>query len=120
MIQVFIDDVDICSLNLKWLRKNIGVVSQEPVLFGTTIDENIRYGRDDVTHEEIVRAARKANAHDFIMDLPKVGDSNDVTPPPPPPIYIYDICKGANSGRGFFRNFRKGGGSTVEGYALIL
>lgn len=58
------------SLNLKWLRGNIGVVSQEPVLFDTSIVENIRYGKEDATMEEIHRAAKKANAHDFITRLP--------------------------------------------------
>ncbi len=50
----------------------IGVVSQEPVLFATTITENIRYGRPDVTDEEIVKATKEANAYDFIMNLPDV------------------------------------------------
>ena len=58
------------SLNLKWLRRNIGLVSQEPVLFDTTIAENIRYGREDATMEEIEAAARNANAHNFISELP--------------------------------------------------
>lgn len=50
----------------------IGVVSQEPVLFATTIAENIRYGRLDVTQYEIEQAAKEANAYDFIMTLPDV------------------------------------------------
>ncbi len=48
------------------------MVSQEPVLFATTIAENIRYGRDDATQEEIEQAAKMANAHDFISSMPKV------------------------------------------------
>ncbi|XP_023932082.1 multidrug resistance protein 1A isoform X3 [Lingula anatina] len=68
--QVFLDGVDIKDLNIKWLRNHIGVVSQEPVLFATTIAENIRYGRDGVTQEEIEKAAKEANAHDFISQLP--------------------------------------------------
>ena len=52
------------------MRSHIGVVSQEPVLFDTTIAENIRYGKKDVTKEEIKEAARNANAHDFISALP--------------------------------------------------
>ena len=48
----------------------MGVVGQEPVLFGTTIGENIRYGRDGVTQIEVEQAAREANAHDFIIRLP--------------------------------------------------
>lgn len=68
-----IDGHDIRSLNVRSLRELIGVVSQEPVLFATTISENIRYGRQDVTQEEIEQAAREANAYDFIMKLPDVG-----------------------------------------------
>ena len=51
---------------------HIGIVSQEPVLFGTTIEENIRYGRLNVTDEQIRNAAKMANAHDFIEELPDV------------------------------------------------
>ncbi|KAM4028835.1 ATP-dependent translocase ABCB1-like [Anomaloglossus baeobatrachus] len=69
--EVTLDGHDIRSLNVKWLRDNIGVVGQEPVLFGTTISENIRFGRDGVTDEEIEQAARKANAYDFISKLPE-------------------------------------------------
>jgi len=52
------------------LRQHIGVVSQEPALFHTTIRENILFGRPSATDEEIHRAAKMANAHDFIMTLP--------------------------------------------------
>ena len=69
---MLLDGVDLRQLNVQWLRQNIGVVSQEPVLFGTTIAENIRYGRDNVSDEEIEKAARMANAHDFISTLPQV------------------------------------------------
>ena len=55
---------------MKWLRSNIGVVSQEPVLFDTTIVENISYGKEGATMEEIETAARAANAHKFISELP--------------------------------------------------
>uniref|UniRef100_A0A668RJ05 ATP-binding cassette sub-family B member 5 n=1 Tax=Oreochromis aureus TaxID=47969 RepID=A0A668RJ05_OREAU len=65
-----IDGHDLRSLNVRHLREMIGVVSQEPILFATTITENIRYGRTDVTQEEIVQAAKEANAYDFIMKLP--------------------------------------------------
>ena len=74
--KVSVDGHDIPSLNLKWLREHIGVVSQEPVLFDTTIAENIRYGKEDVTQEEIEKATKMANAHDFIRSLPKVGQSS--------------------------------------------
>lgn len=63
-------DNDIRKVNLYWLRQHIGVVSQEPVLFNTTIAENIRYGKEDATQEEIEEAAKAANAHLFITELP--------------------------------------------------
>uniref|UniRef100_A0A8C9NBQ8 ATP binding cassette subfamily B member 1 n=1 Tax=Serinus canaria TaxID=9135 RepID=A0A8C9NBQ8_SERCA len=68
---VTIDGQDIKTLNIRYLREVIGVVNQEPVLFATTIAENIRYGREDVTMEEIEKATKEANAYDFIMKLPK-------------------------------------------------
>ena len=74
--KVSVDGHDVRSLNLKWLREQIGVVSQEPVLFATTIAENIRYGKDGVTQDDIERATKMANAHDFIKGLPQV--SRDV------------------------------------------
>ncbi|XP_007505013.2 ATP-dependent translocase ABCB1 [Monodelphis domestica] len=67
---VTIDGQDIRTLNVRYLREITGVVSQEPVLFATTIAENIRYGRQDVTMEEIEKAVKEANAYDFIMKLP--------------------------------------------------
>ncbi|XP_037984437.1 ATP-dependent translocase ABCB1 isoform X2 [Motacilla alba alba] len=67
---VIIDGQDIKTLNVRYLREVIGVVNQEPVLFATTIAENIRYGREDVTMEEIEKATKEANAYDFIMKLP--------------------------------------------------
>ena len=76
---ILIDDKSINEYNLTWLRQHIGVVSQEPVLFHTTIRENILFGRESATDEEIHQAAKMANAHDFIMSLPdkyetEVGD----------------------------------------------
>ncbi|XP_059423485.1 ATP-dependent translocase ABCB1 [Carassius carassius] len=68
--EVTLDGNDIRSLNVCWLRENMGIVSQEPVLFGTTIAENIRYGREDATDEDIERAIKEANAYDFISKLP--------------------------------------------------
>ncbi|XP_039378224.1 ATP-binding cassette sub-family B member 5-like [Mauremys reevesii] len=67
---ITVDGHNIKSLNLRRYREFIGVVSQEPVLFGTTIRNNIRYGREDVTDEEIETAAKEANAYDFIMEFP--------------------------------------------------
>ena len=77
-VQVLLDGQDISKLNVKWLRQHIGIVSQEPVLFGTTIAENIRYGREDVTMQEIESCCRMANAHDFIMALPDVSHTKSV------------------------------------------
>lgn len=71
-MQVLLDGVDVSTLNVHWLRSHIGVVGQEPVLFDTTIRENIRYGSDSVTEEEMIKAAKEANAHDFISKLPEV------------------------------------------------
>uniref|UniRef100_A0A5K3EZY6 P-loop containing nucleoside triphosphate hydrolase protein n=2 Tax=Mesocestoides corti TaxID=53468 RepID=A0A5K3EZY6_MESCO len=68
---VFIDGVDIRDLDLSWWRSQIGVVSQEPVLFAGTIAENIRLGRQNATQEEIEAAAKVARAHDFISKLPE-------------------------------------------------
>uniref|UniRef100_A0A671WWQ0 ATP-binding cassette, sub-family B (MDR/TAP), member 4 n=1 Tax=Sparus aurata TaxID=8175 RepID=A0A671WWQ0_SPAAU len=67
---ICIDGHDIRTLNIRYLREMIGVVSQEPILFATTITENIKYGRPDVTQEEIIQATKEANAYDFIMNLP--------------------------------------------------
>lgn len=64
---VTIDGVNLKDIKLPWVRKTLGLVSQEPVLFATSIIDNIRYGRLDATDEEIFDAARKANAYDFIM-----------------------------------------------------
>uniref|UniRef100_A0A8C3MNR5 ABC-type xenobiotic transporter n=1 Tax=Geospiza parvula TaxID=87175 RepID=A0A8C3MNR5_GEOPR len=68
--EITLDGRDIRTLNTKWLRENIGIVSQEPVLFATTIAENIRYGREDISDAEIEQAAKEANAFDFISRLP--------------------------------------------------
>ncbi|XP_032968591.1 bile salt export pump isoform X3 [Rhinolophus ferrumequinum] len=72
---VTLDGHDIRTLNIQWLRAQIGIVEQEPVLFSTTIADNIRYGREDATMEDIVQAAKEANAYNFIMDLPQQFDT---------------------------------------------
>nr|CAD7444165.1 unnamed protein product [Timema bartmani] len=69
--QVSLDGANIKDLNLSWLRGQIGVVSQEPCLFGVSILENIRYGRSDVKLQEVIHAAMMANAHGFIAMLPQ-------------------------------------------------
>eukprot|EP01018_Ginkgo_biloba_P014906 Gb_35777 [translate_table: standard] len=68
--EVLLDGHDISTLHLKWLRDQIGLVNQEPVLFATSILDNILYGNGSATMEEVVEAAKAANAHAFISDLP--------------------------------------------------
>lgn len=69
---VMLDGWDLRSLDPSWLRGQvIGFISQEPVLFGTTIMENIRFGKLDATDEEVYTAAREANAHEFITSFPQ-------------------------------------------------
>lgn len=65
-----IDNIDIRDIQLKSLRQNIGIVQQDVYLFAGTVMDNIRYGKHDATDEEIIAAAKNANAHDFIMALP--------------------------------------------------
>jgi len=64
------DDLDVRRLDLRTFRQHFGIVLQEPLLFGTTIAENIRYGRPSATPGDIEEAARVAEIHDFIMTLP--------------------------------------------------
>uniref|UniRef100_A0A914DKB6 Mitochondrial potassium channel ATP-binding subunit n=1 Tax=Acrobeloides nanus TaxID=290746 RepID=A0A914DKB6_9BILA len=69
--KITLDGKDLSDLDPYWLRRNaIGVISQEPVLFATTIEENIRYGKPEATDEEVREAARLANAADFIETFP--------------------------------------------------
>ena len=68
--QICIDGHDVRRITQASLRRQIGIVSQETLLFGGTIRENIRYGRLEASDEEIVEAAKAANAHEFIMQLP--------------------------------------------------
>jgi ATP-binding cassette, subfamily B, bacterial len=65
-----IDGIDIRTTKLKSLRDNIGIVQQDVYLFAGTIKENILYGKPEATDEEIINAAKNANAHEFIMGLP--------------------------------------------------
>ncbi|KAL0381063.1 UNVERIFIED_CONTAM: ABC transporter B family member 19 [Sesamum angustifolium] len=68
--EILLDNVDIKTLQLNWLRNQIGLVNQEPALFATTILENILYGKPDATMTEVEAAASAANAHSFITLLP--------------------------------------------------
>lgn len=83
--KVFLDDHDIQTLNLRWLRQQISLVSQEPTLFGTTIYGNIKHGLIGTKYESvgvekqtelIEHAARMANAHDFVTGLPEGYETN--------------------------------------------
>lgn len=67
---VLLDGHDIKNLQLKWLRQQIGLVNQEPTLFAMSIRENIIYGKEDATEEEIAHAAMLSNADTFIDNLP--------------------------------------------------
>lgn len=70
--EVLIDGINLKEFQLKWIRQKIGLVSQEPVLFTCSIKENIAYGKDGATVEEIRAAAEHANAAKFIDKLPQV------------------------------------------------
>ncbi|TKY57618.1 ABC transporter B family member 13 [Spatholobus suberectus] len=68
---VLIDECDIKSLNLRSLRLRVGLVQQEPALFSTTVYENIKYGKEEASEIEVVKAAKAANAHEFISRMPE-------------------------------------------------
>jgi len=68
---VTIDGINVKELDMKSLRRNIAVVSQEVFIFGGTIADNIKYGKPEATMDEVIAAAKAANAHDFIMRLPE-------------------------------------------------
>jgi ATP-binding cassette, subfamily B (MDR/TAP), member 1 len=68
---VKVDGFDIKELQLKWIRSKMGLVSQDHALFGTSIKENILFGKPDATMDEVYAAAMTANAHNFIRGLPE-------------------------------------------------
>lgn len=72
---ILIDDQDVNDVKLESLRRNIGIVQQDVFLFNGTMKENILYGKEDATEEEIIDAAKKANIHDYIMTLPEGYDT---------------------------------------------
>ena len=74
-LKILIDGVDIQDLDATWLRSNIGMVIQEPVLFNATIRENLVMGNPSATQEEIITSAINANAHSFIKELPEGYDT---------------------------------------------
>ena len=71
---VLFDGTDIRDLNISWYRHQIGLVSQEPILFNISIADNIRYGANfrEVSDQEVIQSAKSANIHDFIQSLPQV------------------------------------------------
>jgi len=73
--QVLIDGHDLAQVDVESLRRQIGIVSQEPFLFSGTIGENIAYSKPDATEQEVVAAAMAANAHEFIMQFPEAYDT---------------------------------------------
>ncbi|MEJ8764986.1 ABC transporter ATP-binding protein [Oceanobacillus sp. HCA-5259] len=75
MGEVLVDGQLVSDYELKSLRSQIGFVLQEPFLFSTSIRENIAYGRPDISEEQVIDAAKRAQAHDFIMQLPKGYDT---------------------------------------------
>jgi ATP-binding cassette subfamily B protein len=72
---IFLDEIDLKEYRLADLRNQFSIVLQEPVLFPTTIAENIAYGRPDASNEALIAAAKAANAHDFITALPQGYDT---------------------------------------------
>ncbi|CAI9784177.1 unnamed protein product [Fraxinus pennsylvanica] len=68
--EIFLDGYKIKRLHLKWLRSQMGLVNQEPILFATSIKENILFGKEEASTEDVEKAAKAANAHDFIIKLP--------------------------------------------------
>lgn len=74
--RILIDGVDIRNASVASLRRQIAIVTQDPILFNDSIRNNIRYGKSDATEEEIIAAARSAYAYDFIMNFPKGFDTN--------------------------------------------
>lgn len=69
--QIKVDNRDITKLNIAWLREQIGIVSQEPILISSTIEENIRYGKDTASTDDVLSAAKSANALEFIERFPE-------------------------------------------------
>lgn len=69
--EILVDGNDVRSLEPDWLRRQIGVVSQEPILISASIAENIRYGKPEASDEEVINAAKIANAHNFISGFPE-------------------------------------------------
>ncbi|KAD6454005.1 hypothetical protein E3N88_08711 [Mikania micrantha] len=74
--EIFLDGYKIKKLHLKWLRSQMGLVNQEPILFATSIRENVLFGKEGASMDDVVEAAKGANAHDFIVKLPDGYETN--------------------------------------------
>jgi ATP-binding cassette subfamily B protein len=74
--KILLDGKNIKDISLRSLRRNIGIVHQDVYLFAGTVSDNIRYGKPNASQAEILEAAKKANAHDFIMALPEGYDTD--------------------------------------------
>lgn len=74
--EIVLDGYKIKKLHLKWLRSQMGLVNQEPILFATSIKENILFGKEGASMDDVVAAAKGANAHDFIVKLPDGYETN--------------------------------------------
>lgn len=72
---IYIDDKDISTYTLESLRSQISYVPQEPILFHRSLRDNIMYGKPDATEQEMIAAAKRARAHEFIMDMKDGYDS---------------------------------------------
>ena len=75
-LQICVGGKDISAYDRKYLRSQVGLVGQEPVLFDTTVAENISLGKPEATKEEIEKAAKDANAHDFVSSMPEGYNTN--------------------------------------------
>eukprot|EP01018_Ginkgo_biloba_P008961 Gb_02469 [translate_table: standard] len=73
--EILLDGVNIKALQLKWLRDQMGLVTQEPALFATSIKENILFGKEGASMDQLIAAAKSANAHNFISNLPEGYDT---------------------------------------------
>lgn len=78
--QILLDGFPINKLQIKWLRSQMGLVSQEPTLFAASIKENVLFGKEDATIEEVVKSAKASNAHNFISQLPQGYDTQVSSP----------------------------------------
>lgn len=74
--RICVDEAEIQNVNLQHLRSHVALVGQEPVLFNLTLGENISYGLEGVSVDDVIEAAKQANIHDFIRSLPKVSAVN--------------------------------------------